>query len=256
MMNIDSELVIITVHKGAIKDLIKTLKSIDNQILKPKLNIVVVSDVRLYEIKLFRNKKRIFIINKDKSIYNAMNIALVHKKTRGHPLLFLNSGDTLFNKTTIYHLNKHLKIGSPIVGKQLLNIKQYFFSIKKFAFLKRSYLPHGAFIAPKFRTQNFISRDFLFNEKNLIDGDGVWMRTIIKKNNQRIKKLNKSISIHSLGGISTNPTYYTLSYFFSIGFFSFLKELIKFFVKKIMIFPNIYYLTIYFIKYNVIKKND
>ena len=255
-MNIDSELVIVTVHKGAIKELIKTLKSIDNQILKPKFNIVVASDVFLYEIKLFKNKKRIFIINKDKSIYNAMNIALKHKKTRGHPLLFLNSGDVLFNRTTIYNVNKYLKIGVPIVGKQILNIKQYFFSIKKFSFFKKNYLPHGAFIVPKFRTQNFISRDFLFNEKNLIDGDGLWMRTIIKKNNQRIKKLNKSISIHSLGGISTNPTYHTLRYFFSVGFFSFLKELIKFFVRKIVIFPNIYYLIIYLIKFNVIKKND
>ena len=78
-MNIDSELVLITVHKGPIKDLIKTLKSIDNQILKPKLNVVVVRNISFYEIKLFRNKKRIFIINKDKSIYNAMNIALSYK---------------------------------------------------------------------------------------------------------------------------------------------------------------------------------
>lgn len=255
-MNIDSELVIITVHKGAIKDLIKTLKSIDNQILKPKLNIVVVSDVRLYEIKLFRNKKRIFIINKDKSIYNAMNIALVHKKIRGHPLLFLNSGDKLFSRTTIYRLNKHLKINCPVIGKQLLNIKQYFFSIKKFAFFKKTYLPHGAFIAPKSITQNFLSRDYLFNEKNLIDADGLWMRNVIKKNNQKIYKLNKSVSIHSLGGISTNPTLKTLYYYLSINFFSFFKELIKFSLKKIIIFPNIYYRTIYFIKYNVIKKND
>ena len=60
-MNIDSNLVIITVHKGPTKDLIKTLKSIDSQILKPKLNIVVVRNISFYEIKLFRNKKRILI---------------------------------------------------------------------------------------------------------------------------------------------------------------------------------------------------
>ena len=256
MIKIESKLIIITVHKGPIKDLIQTLKSIDNQILKPKLNIVVVSDIFLYEIKLFRNKKRIFIINKDKSIYNAMNIALRHKEVFGHPFLFLNSGDVLFNRTTIYHLNKYLKINCPIVGKQILNSEQYFFSIKKFSFLKKKYLPHGAFVAPKFKAQNFINRDFIFKEKNLIDGDGLWMKNIIKKNNQRFYKLNKSISIHSLGGISTNPSYNTLCHFLSIGFLPFLKELLKFVLKKIIIFPNTYYRIIYFLKYNVTKKND
>jgi hypothetical protein len=256
MMNIDSKLIIITVHKGLLKDLIKTLKSIDSQILKPKLNIVVVRDIFYYEIKLFRNKKRIFIINKDKSIYNAMNIALAHKKIPSHPILFLNSGDTLLNRTTVYNINKYLNLNSPIVAKQILNIEEYFFLIKKIAFRKKTYLPHGAFIAPKFSTPNFLSRDFFFDEKNLIDADGLWMRKIIKKNNQRVYKLNKNISVHSLQGVSTNPTFSTLRYFLSVGFFAFFKELVKFVLKKITIFSRVYYVIIYFIKYNVIKKND
>jgi hypothetical protein len=256
MMNIDSELVLITVHKGPIKDLIKTLKSIDNQILKPKLNVVVVRNISFYEIKLFRNKKRIFIINKDKSIYNAMNIALSYKNISNYPLLFLNSGDTLFDKKTIYNMNKYLKLSCPIIGKQVLKIKKYFFEVKNHYFRKNTYLPHGAFVVPRSKTKNFLSRDLFFREKNLIDADGLWMRKIIKNNNQRIYKLNENISIHSLEGISTNPTLSTLHYYFSIGFFAFLKELVKFFLKKITVFSTIYYRIIFFIRYSVVKKND
>jgi len=255
-MNIDTNLVIITVHKGPTKDLIKTLKSIDSQIIKPKLNIVVVRNISFYEIKLFRNKKRIFIINKDKSIYNAMNIALSYKNISNYPLLFLNSGDTLFDKKTIYNMNKYLKLSCPIIGKQVLKIKNYFFEVKNHYFNRKTYLPHGAFILPRSKTKNFLPRDFFFKEKNLIDADGLWMRRIIKKNNQRVYKLNENISIHSLEGVSTNPTLSTLHYFLSISFFAFFKELVKFLVKKITIFSTIYYGIIYFIKYSVVKKND
>lgn len=255
-MNIESKLIVITVHKGHLKDLIKTLKSIDSQILKPKLSLVVARNISLYEIKLFRNTKRIFIINKDKSIYNAMNTALSYRNISNYSLLFLNSGDTLFDKKTIYNINKYLQLSCPIIGKQVLRIKNHFFKIKNHYFKKETYLPHGAFIMPKSKTKNFLSKSFFFREKNLIDADGLWMRSIIKKNNQKIYKLNKNISIHTLEGISTSPTLSTINYYLSISFFAFFKELVKFLLKKITIFSTIYYMIIYFIKYNIVKKND
>ena len=98
---------IITIHKGDINLLKKTIFSVDNQSNKPYRHLVISPDLKLSECKIFRKKYRSFILGQDNSIYNAMNIGL--QKTKKNYVLFLNSGDCLVNKNItdyIYNLIK------------------------------------------------------------------------------------------------------------------------------------------------------
>ena len=50
------KLAIVTVHAGDIKNLIKTIKSVNSQILKPDLHLIVSKD---FDNKILRYKKKI-----------------------------------------------------------------------------------------------------------------------------------------------------------------------------------------------------
>lgn len=101
---------IITIHKGKFTNLLKTIKSVDKQKKKLSKHIVIAKNLNYIQLKYIQAKSRTLIHNKDKSIYNAMNIGL--KITKKNHLLFLNSGDCLVNKNIteyIYNLIKKEK---------------------------------------------------------------------------------------------------------------------------------------------------
>ena len=82
------KLTIITIHKGPIINLKKTLNSVSNQNKYPNEQIIISPKLPKY-IKDNYNKKFLkFIIGKDKSIYNAMNIGL--RLASSENILFLN----------------------------------------------------------------------------------------------------------------------------------------------------------------------
>jgi hypothetical protein len=252
MISGSANLVIITIHSGPIIFLKKTLQSIDTQILAPHTNIVVASRTSLYRIKYLRKNNRTFIINKDKSIYNAMNIALRDKVIKNNYIIFLNSGDIFLNKRSIFNIKKYFLPKKVIIGSQILNLDSDYYKIKKYFFVKKNYSPHGSFLCHSSLLSSSIKEKF-FNEKRLIDADGLWMSRIINNNKKKIIKIYKSISIHSLGGISTNPSIKTISHYFKINLILCLKEFLKLIIKKL--FTNkIYFRIIYFVKYKYKKK--
>ena len=73
-----NEITIITIH--SLKRLIKTLDSIDNQKIKPYKNLVIIKKIKNFDFKKYKKKYRKFIIGKDTSLYNAMNIGIKHTK--------------------------------------------------------------------------------------------------------------------------------------------------------------------------------
>ena len=91
-----ANLVVITVHKGPIQKLKNTLRSIDTQICVPYRNIVIAKNISLYQIANFKKKNRILILNKDKSIYNAMNIGL-RNTIRNDKFIITNPRNPGFN---------------------------------------------------------------------------------------------------------------------------------------------------------------
>jgi hypothetical protein len=252
MISGSANLVIITVHRGPIIFLKKTLQSIDTQILAPHHNIVVASRTSLYRTKYLKKKNRTFVINKDKSIYNAMNIALRDKVIKNNYIIFLNSGDVFLNKRSIYNIKKYFLLKKVIIGSQILNLDSDYYQIRKYFLLKKKYSPHGSFLCHSSLLSLSIKENF-FNEKHSIDADGLWMSRIINNNKKKIIKINENITIHSLGGISTTPSIKTIRHYFKINLILCLKECLKFIIKKL--FTNkIYFRIIYLLKYKCKKK--
>ena len=252
MISGSANLVIITVHSGPIKFLKKTLQSIDTQIVAPHHNIVVASHTSLYRTKYLKKNNRTFVINKDKSIYNAMNIALRDKVIKNNYIIFLNSGDIFLNKRVIFNIKKYLLPKKIIIGSTILNIDSDYYQIRKYFFEKKNYSPHGSFLCHS-SLLNSLKKSGFFDEKRLIDADGLWMSKIISNNKKKIIKVNKNVSIQSLGGISTSPSAKTIVHYFKINLILFLKEFIKF-TLKIFLGKKFYFRLIYFVKYKYIKK--
>lgn len=251
MISGSANLVIVTVHSGPIIFLKKTLQSIDTQILAPYHNIVVASRTCLYRIKYLKKNNRSFVINKDKSIYNAMNIALRDKVIKNNYIIFLNSGDIFLNKRSIFDIKKYFLLKKIIIGRQILNLDSDYYEIKKNFFAKKNYSPHGSFFCHS-SLLNSLKKEGFFDEKRLIDADGIWMSRIINNNKKKIIKIDKNISIHSLGGVSTNPSIKTTSHYFKLSLILFFKELLKFIFKKLLS-KKIYFRVIYFVKYKYKK---
>ena len=253
MKNSFAKLLVVTVHKGPIKDLIKTLKSIDAQIIQPKHSLVIASNIFLHEIKKYKKKSRTFILNKDKSIYSAMNIALKHNTIKNISVIFLNSGDLFYDRRSVYNIDKYLKLNRPIVGMQVLHWSNNYFHTRKSYFIQPNYLPHGAFICTERIFGRFSRKNLFFDEKHIIDADGLWMKNIVKLSDSGVVKIRKNISVHELGGVSTTPSLSSINHYRKISFFAFMKELSKFILKLLIINKSIYYRIIYSLKYRLRK---
>ena len=113
---------IVTIHKGDINLLKKTIFSVDIQSNKPYRHLVISADLKLSESKKFRKKYRSFILGQDNSIYNAMNIGL--QKIKKNYVLFLNSGDTFVNSKTIKAIVDKLCKKKCYIFKTALNYKK------------------------------------------------------------------------------------------------------------------------------------
>ena len=252
MISGSANLVIITVHSGPIIFLKKTLQSIDTQIVAPHHNIVVATRTSLYRTKHLKKNYRTFVINKDKSIYNAMNIALRDKVIKNNYIIFLNSGDIFLNKRSIFNIKKYFLPKKIIIGGTILNLDSDYYQIRRYFFVKKNYSPHGSFLCDSSLLNSSKKSDF-FDEKRLIDADGLWMSRIINNNKKKFIKINKNISIHSLGGISTSPSIKTIVHYFKINLILCFKEFIKF-ILKILLRKKFYFRFIYFVKYKYKKQ--
>ena len=239
-----NEITIITIHTGIKEELIKTLVSIDNQKVKPYKNIVIINKIKNFNFNKYKKKYRKFIIGKDSSLYNAMNIGI--KLTKKNNILFLNSGDTLYKKNTIQIINRKLKIfpNTILIFKTVLKYKNLIFFPKNKFFNNKIYSPHPSFIRPKLNS----SKVEYYNENNKINSDGEWMRRL--KNENPHRKINVISSIYYLGGRSSKPSLKSIFFLLQDSFLSFLKELFKYLLYKINTKKN-YYKLIYSKKFKL-----
>lgn len=234
-----NKLAIITVHYGETKNLFKTINSIDLQTEKPDKHIIVSKKF----INIKKNKKyRTVIFNKDKSLYDAMNIG--QSKLKNFNILFLNSGDIFFSNNSIWNIKVYSRIyrNKCIVFKTLLKNGKDVFEPNKKYFNSSSFLQHPSFVAP------IILNLIKFNDQLSILSDGFWMNENIKK--YKYKKINKKISILELGGISSKPNLKLIIESFTISITKGIKELLKIAI-FIFLSKKKYYQIIYKNKYNV-----
>lgn len=239
-----NKLTIITIHGGDTNELIKTLNSIDSQVTKPKLNLVIIKEIKKFDVRKFKKKYRKFIIGKDNSLWNAMNIGV--KNTKNHNILFLNSGDILYSKFVIKKINSHLMKEKKIIliFKTVLKYKKMLFYPKKSYFNHYTYSPHPSFIYPNIKNNKIK----YFDEKNLINADGYWMSSL--RQITKTKKINSISSIYYLGGQSSYPSFYSIYNLFKYNFFYGINEFIKLILFKLMTKEN-YYKIIYLTKFNL-----
>ena len=229
---------IVTVHAGDLKNLNKTIKSVNEQSIKPNLHLIIVKN---YNPLILKNKKKYnqFIFNKDKSIYNAMNIGL--KYTKEYAVMFLNSGDIFYSINTIKLIKKKIRIYNKncLLFKTNLKYGKNIFSIKGKIFDKENFYSHPSFIRPP--DKKIIN----FCENLKILADGIWMKKNAKKFG--IKKIKNVSTTHILGGVSSNPSLYSIKDNFKFSFITGIKESIKFIM--ISIFKKERY-------YEIIYKNN
>jgi hypothetical protein len=231
------KLLIITIHKGSVQNLKNTLDLIDQQSCPPDFNVVVSPFINDEIQGLYSKIYRKFIIGKDKSLYNAMNIGLDFSKN--FYTIFINSGDMLYSLESIQVLKNNYKHGVVNIYKTVLKSPNYFF------YPKKQFISHSSFVRPPDPNPIF------FDERQLIVADGKWMQENIDRFSSCYH--NYYLSLFNLDGISSVPSLSSLVSKFEYHPSEALKEFVKLLIFNLILKREIYFLMIYFFKYNVKK---
>lgn len=186
---------------------------------------------------------RRFFFNKDKSLYNAMNIGQV--LSCNYSFLFLNSGDYFYSKNSISIIKRYTEIypSKCLIFKTVLKYNNLTFEPNNNFFNSDSFCQHPSFVCPGHR------RKTKFDEEYSILSDGIWMQN--QKKRFGYKKINLKISVINLGGISSDPKLSSIKEYFSFSIKEGFKELVKFFIKMIFSKKNFY--KIIFLKNFILK---
>ena len=203
-------------------DFYKTLETITNQKNKNFFYIIVASKVDNYhmskvEKKLIDNNIETKIIgNKDSSLYNAMNIGL--DSAMNLPILFLNSGDLLWNDKC-----------SELIQKKIIKNKLNCFSVVNSFDNSSGYIRISSskyfenkivrIICDLLKIEELIKRlpphqgivfnynhpiKYRFSENIGYHADTILIENLLK--NIDAQYFNEPISIFDLGGISSKPS--------------------------------------------------
>jgi hypothetical protein len=251
MLEKRANICILTIHKGNLDYLKKTIHSVDVQSLKPFRHIILAKGVCNYQIQCLKKKNREFILhkNEDKSLYDGMNI--IKKYSGDCAVIYLNSGDIFFSRNTLSYINKFnlfLNLNYVLVFATLLRFKRIFFKIKFLYFKKKSYLPHSSF----FFKNNYFNQKINFNPRIRIVADGIWMKKIISRS-RSLKKISTNIVIQNLYGQSSIPSLKTFIWRLDEGLLSGIKEFIKLLISK-MLPLSFYFLLIFYKKYYFLRR--
>ncbi len=180
------KLTIVTVHKGPLIDLVRTVDSIYPRLDEQTEHVVVarIPDIEISALhKLCARSK--LIMNEDTSLYDAMNKGIVH--SGGEFINFINSGDELC---------------TPIPVGELTEKSCYMF-------VPTLAIDGGLLVASGCRDnhQNFFAPndcEILFDEKYQIFADAHWMNRMIAKYD--VSRFLRQYAIFYYGGLSTRPT--------------------------------------------------
>lgn len=246
-----SNISVLTIHKGNLEQLKKTIYSVDNQSVEPLKHVILAREVSNYQIHFLKKKNREFILNKknDKSVFHGMNI--IKSYSGDYPIIYLNSGDIFLSKNTLHYIDKFysfLNLNYALIFSTCLTVNNLYFEIKDFFFKKSNYLPHSSFLCKN----SYFNQKINFDIKFKISADGIWMKKVISRS-RKVIKISKTIVVQNLYGQSSLPSLRTCNWRWDESFISGLKELIKLLMSK-LVSKNIYFLIIYFRKYYFFKK--
>lgn len=245
---------VVTIGYGEVAPIYETLQSVDSQTSVNIESIVVVSGLDEDENLILENKYsrpgRIFILNRDKSLYHAMNIGL--QSSSGDAVMFLNSGDTFLTESSAESIEENFQFGKCLIFRTVQEFDGYGFvrpKLKKIMLLAE-HPGHQGFIAPMPEAKK-IPYD---SEKILIGADTEWMRHLIAEFGFEVSAT--VISRFSLGGISNAPTLkLAKAKYREQGVATFSVIILKLLLRRLVGLSR-YYRIIYFNKYELVKLAD
>lgn len=194
-----AEFSVVTVASGSHSGFLNTVASVDQQKLKPRTHILVLSCVPPEQLALIPDAAyRSVVIDEDKSLYDAMNIGM--RRAQGDLLLFLNGGDTLYRSGTLHAVSKKWDGRSIISGRsvQVYSGDTYVRpAVGRLEDLLRS-APHQSFFSP-------ISDGLPpYEDDGRIGADSHWMSLVRKQYSTQL--INDIVCRFELGGLSNAPT--------------------------------------------------
>jgi glycosyltransferase involved in cell wall biosynthesis len=199
------KLTIITINYNNAIGLKKTIESVVNQIYK-NFEFVVIdgksNDESVSVINNFGDKISYYSSEKDNGIYNAMNKGI--KAANGEFLLFLNSGDLLFDNYTIENIFDKLDSSIGIIYGNAIMVSEK----EKLAYIYPESLPFSFFYDKTLCHQSvFIKKELFgetgYNEQNKIVSDWEFFTEKIILNKVKYKHIQQFICQYELNGMSS-----------------------------------------------------
>ncbi len=199
------KLSIITINRNNAEGLRKTIESVVSQTFTDFEYIIIdgaSTDESVNIIKEYADRITYWVSEPDTGIYNAMNKGIL--KASGEYLLFLNSGDCLFNKQVLFEVfdkpfNEDFVYGDEIIEINSRQIKSTYPNKLDFGYLRRGGLPHQS---------TFIRREMfdneLYNENYKVISDWEFVvENIIFRNKTYLKK-NITVTVFDGNGVSAS----------------------------------------------------
>jgi len=201
------KLSIITINYNNRQGLQKTMESVFAQTFSDYEYIIIdggSTDGSKELIEKHQNKLVYWVSEKDGGIFNAQNKGIL--KSKGEYLLFLNSGDILYEPTVLSYVNSFLNNTSIVYGDILIKeptrswIKKYNDELS-FDYFTKDTLPHQA----SFIKKSLFKMIGLYDETLQISSDWKFFLEAICKYNVTSKYLDKVIAEYDYSGISSVP---------------------------------------------------
>ncbi|MHA4893635.1 glycosyltransferase family 2 protein [Pedobacter sp. PWIIR3] len=202
-----SSLSIITINYNNRQGLEKTIESVLNQTSNDFEFIIIDGDSNDGSRQLIEENAEHFsywVSEADTGIYNAMNKGI--RKSTGDYLLFLNSGDTLHQKNTLFQAKKamigsaDIYYGDIIYVENDVKTRRSFPNELTFSFFLEHSISHQA----SFIKRSLFEDVFYYNEQYSIISDWEFFIYAICKLNVRTHHLDQIISNYDTEGLSSD----------------------------------------------------
>lgn len=198
---------IITINYNNVEGLKRTFKSVHGQTWKNFEYIIIDGGSKdgsvdyLYSID---SKVDYWISEPDNGVYSAMNKGI--KEANGEYLLFLNSGDHFYNDRVLEKNIKYIEQSEIIyfnlkVSDKTDNFIKRYPEILSFSYFVKDTLPHPA----TFIKKSLFDKIGVYNEDLKIVSDWKFFIDSICKNNVSYKRIDNTLSVFYLDGMSSKP---------------------------------------------------
>ncbi|RZK26016.1 MAG: glycosyltransferase [Flavobacterium sp.] len=200
---------VITINYNNKIGLEKTIASLLCQTFKDFEYIIIdgdSTDGSIDIIKTYERQIHQWVSERDRGIYHAMNKGI--EKATGQYIMFLNSGDTLYNEGALSIIASHLSgeqiiYGNLEIQESFTSWTKYYPEELKFSYFINDSLPHsgGVFI----RKDAFNGELAKYDESLKIISDWKWFLIAIFKHQYTYKYINAIVGIFDFSGISAKP---------------------------------------------------